>query len=410
MSHTLHPARTGDLQPPPPGRPGASGFLRVGSVVPARSVGRSLVAGLCVAAIFSLGGVGAARSQGDAPITLIPEAEVPRGPPRDAEDARLRSTELVRKYPHDPRARMDRAGALLLTMDVSGAERELRAGLAEEKALTQLNPAVGRLLQATLAKVLLVQQRRDEALAIARPLCQGDAYFRGEVAKVGLCPELVPGGQRKPGDLDPARMAAIAQAASKLQTLVHDGRPPHASDPVAGALLDTVLDVSTLAREVPPMSQMAGVAQWMVMVGNVCGMYDLSAAPEAARERMHDYADEIGRCADALLTTSSTVLAATASAPPEFHGVIMAMKPSPQQMVVQSVRVVLAMVNRPDPTDGWRRARLPALAAFAARTSPLLSADERGPLAASLESASRGARDPELRAGLMSVAGRLADK
>jgi hypothetical protein len=35
-------------------------------------------------------------------ITLIPDSELPRSPPRDVEEARARSAELIRKYPHDP--------------------------------------------------------------------------------------------------------------------------------------------------------------------------------------------------------------------------------------------------------------------------------------------------------------------
>jgi hypothetical protein len=369
-----------------------------------------VLAGLCVAAVLNVGWAGGAMAQGDATITLIPDSEVPRGPPRDAADALARSAELVRKYPHDPRARLDRAAALLLSMDVTGAERELRAGLAEEKVLARLNPAVSSLLRATLAKTLLVQSHQDEAIAMARPLCETETPFRTEVAKVGLCPELAPTGRHVPGELDPVRLVAVVKAANQLKALARDGRPPRGSDPAAGPLLDTVLDVSDLTREVPLITQMTGLGRWTMTIGDVCAMYDLPAAPQAAHERLRDYAPEIGRCMDAVLGASGAALAATADPPAWFRGVLETMKPNPHQMVVQSMQIALATMSRPELADAWRRARLPALAALAERASPLLTADERRQVATSVLSASRTARDPELRTGLTGVASRYGEK
>src|SRR5262249_53424986 len=129
---------------------------------------RPFVAAACVAAVLSVGWTGRVRAQGDDTITLIPNSELPRGVPPDAEQGRVRSEELIRKYPHDPRARLDRAAYLLAFMhDVAGAERELRAGLAETTALARLNPAVALGLRSTLAKTLLAQSRRDEATVMA---------------------------------------------------------------------------------------------------------------------------------------------------------------------------------------------------------------------------------------------------
>ena len=371
---------------------------------------RALLTGLCVAAVLTFGWAGGAIAQGDPSITLIPESEVPRGPPRDTEDALARSAELVRKYPRDPRARLDRAAALLITTDLIGAERELRAGLAEEKTLARLNPAVSSMLRATLAKTLLLQSRQDEATAMARPLCDSETRFRIEVAKVGLCPDLGPAGRHVPGELDPVRLVAVAKAASELKALARDGRSPHMSDPAAGALFDAVLDVGDLTRETPLITQMAGIGRWSILIGEVCGMYDLPTAPQEARERMRSYAPEIGRCLDALLGASGAGLAATADPPAWFRGMLEALKPNPHQMVIQAVQITLATMSRPEPADAWRRARLPALAALAERAGPLLTADERRRVAASVLSVSRAARDAALRTGLMGVASRLGDK
>src|SRR5262249_1985129 len=149
---------------------------------------------------------------------------------------------------------------------------------------------------------------------------------------------------------------------------------------------------------------------WTMSIGSVCELYDLPAAPEAARERMRDYAAEIGRCLDASLGASGASLAATADPPADARGVVMAIKPSPHETVVRTGRRVLGAINRPEPDDAWRRARLPALAALAARAGPLLTTDERRQLATSALSASRTARDPEVRTGLMSVASRFGGK
>ena len=368
------------------------------------------VAGVCVSLVLGVGWVGSVLAQSDDTFTLIPNSELPRSPPRDVADALARSAELIRKYPHDPRARLDRAIALLISTDVAGAERELRAGLAEEKALARLNPAVAGMLRLTLAKVLAVQSRRDEAIAMARPLCETESSFKAEVAKVGLCPNLAPAGRRAPGELDPARTAAVLKAADQLMALARDGRPPHLSDPAAGALLDTVLDVADLTREVPLISQVGSIGLWTTSIGNVCAMYDLPTAPDAARERMRDYAAELGRCADAALGASGAMLAAMADPPAQFRGLQMSMKPHPREVVVQIVQAVLATMKSHEPTDAWRRARLPALAALAERAGPLLTVEERGQLAASVLAAARAASDPEVRTGLMSVASRFGGK
>ena len=368
------------------------------------------VSSLCLSGVLGLGWAGSVMAQSNDTFTLIPSNELPRSPPRDVADALARSAELIRKYPHDPRARLDRGLALLISMDVTGAERELRAGLAEEKALARLNPAVGGLLKVTLAKVLAVQSRRDEAIAMARPLCETESPLKAEVAKVGLCPNLAPAGRRAPGELDPVRVAAVLKAADQLTALARGGRPPHLSDPTAGALLDAVLDVTDLTREVPLISQVGSIGLWMTSIGNVCAMYDLPAAPDAARERMRDYAVELGRCADASLGASGAALAAMADPPAQFRDLQTSMKPNPRESVMQVVQIVLATMKSPEPTDSWRRARLPALAALAERAALLLTAEERRQLAAGVLSAARAAADPEVRAGLTSVAGRFGDK
>ena len=116
---------------------------------------------------------------------LIPPAELPQS---DAV-AKARSADLVARYPRDPRGRLIRARVLLETQNVAGAERELRAGLAEEDVWrTLFRPDLAVALRTTLALVI-AKDRMDEAKAIARPVC--DAFQSGPsrdaLDKLKLC-------------------------------------------------------------------------------------------------------------------------------------------------------------------------------------------------------------------------------
>jgi rhomboid protease GluP len=117
---------------------------------------------------------------------LIPADALPK---TDAE-ARAQSTDLVARYPHDPRARLFRAGALLSARDAAGAERELRAGLAEQEILqTQFKPELELRLKMILALVLSDEGRGAEAKTIAQPVCAPAAPqdMRTRLALAHLC-------------------------------------------------------------------------------------------------------------------------------------------------------------------------------------------------------------------------------
>jgi rhomboid protease GluP len=116
---------------------------------------------------------------------LIPETQIPQSD----ELARARSAELVEHYPRDPRGRMIRAGVLLAAKDAAGAERELRAGLAEEELWrTLFQPDLAMALRTTLALVL-AQDRVDEAKAVARPVCEAvqSGQWRNTLDNLKLC-------------------------------------------------------------------------------------------------------------------------------------------------------------------------------------------------------------------------------
>jgi membrane associated rhomboid family serine protease len=116
---------------------------------------------------------------------LIPQAQIPQSD----EVAKAQSAELVARYPRDPRARMIRAGVLLEKKDAAGAERELRAGLAEEELWrTLFMPELALAMRTSLALVL-AKDRMDEARTVARPVCEAlqSGPTRETLDKLKLC-------------------------------------------------------------------------------------------------------------------------------------------------------------------------------------------------------------------------------
>jgi rhomboid protease GluP len=93
--------------------------------------------------------------------------------PKDAANMKLQAAWLSAHYPRDPRLHLHNVGELLKANDRVGAEREARAGLAEEDLWrSMLAPQLPQTLRAALA-VAIAGDRRSEALAIARPVCAG---------------------------------------------------------------------------------------------------------------------------------------------------------------------------------------------------------------------------------------------
>jgi rhomboid protease GluP len=117
---------------------------------------------------------------------LIPPDQVPK---TDG-DAVARSSELVSQYPEDPRAHYFRAIALIRARDNAGAERELRAALAEEEVIRLMfTPALAANVRGVLAAVLS-EGKTDEAKVTAAPACASPdlaATIRSALDKVHLC-------------------------------------------------------------------------------------------------------------------------------------------------------------------------------------------------------------------------------
>ena len=98
---------------------------------------------------------------------LIPADKLPK----TTADIRARAAQLIAQYPRDPRPRFLRAADLLDANDLAGAEREARAGLADEKLWHWLmSPQVANGLRVVLAAAI-AKDRREEALSTASPAC-----------------------------------------------------------------------------------------------------------------------------------------------------------------------------------------------------------------------------------------------
>jgi rhomboid protease GluP len=95
---------------------------------------------------------------------LIPSDKLPK----TSADMKARAAQLIPQYPHDPRPRFMRAAELLDANDLAGAEREARAGLADENLWRSLLPAeLANGLRVMLA-IAINGDRREEALSPAR--------------------------------------------------------------------------------------------------------------------------------------------------------------------------------------------------------------------------------------------------
>jgi rhomboid protease GluP len=98
---------------------------------------------------------------------LIPPEKLPKS----GAEMKSHIVELIAQYPRDPRPRFLRAVDLLDAGDLAGVEREAHVGLAEETLWRAiLPPQLGNGLRIMLA-IALNTDRRNEALATARPVC-----------------------------------------------------------------------------------------------------------------------------------------------------------------------------------------------------------------------------------------------
>jgi rhomboid protease GluP len=150
----------------------------LGAAIAVAGLAAFLVAGAFVQRSFALYELTA----GLAPQSAMPTTD---------EAARQQSADLVVRYPRDPRAHYLHAMTLLRSNDAAGAEKALRATLAEEalwrRAIT--GGDMSARAHGMLALLLLDRGRRDEALELAKRACGPNApsQLRSALEQQKLC-------------------------------------------------------------------------------------------------------------------------------------------------------------------------------------------------------------------------------
>jgi len=121
---------------------------------------------------------------------MIAEADYPAS----YDDGVNRSSELVEKYPDDPRAHLFRALALIKVNDPVTAAEHLRIALSQKRILDDMPPQFTAMLQILLATVMLDEGRQEDARNTAAPACETAAEDGGlsdimsQLKDRGVCP------------------------------------------------------------------------------------------------------------------------------------------------------------------------------------------------------------------------------
>jgi rhomboid protease GluP len=163
------------------------GLWRTSEMRPRLRVAAGIIAAAGLAAFLH----SAVLAQRNYPVYELSAALAPSGSIPTGEAVRQQSADLVARYPRDPRIQFLHAITLLRAKDTAGAEKALRAALAEEnvwrRALT--GGDLPERIHALLALVMHDSGRRDEAKEIARPACRSGipAEIRAALDQPKLC-------------------------------------------------------------------------------------------------------------------------------------------------------------------------------------------------------------------------------
>ncbi|HEX2590324.1 MAG TPA: rhomboid family intramembrane serine protease [Rhizomicrobium sp.] len=165
-----------------PGLEGAAGFTSAAGAL------LSMIGFALVAQHFEASKVHAAANVPD--LQLMSEADLPA----DAKEADKKSSDLVRKFPDDPRAHFFRAVYYLRGQDLTSAQSELRTALSEKRVLDALPASFTATIKIVLAATLVEQGRIDDATTTAKDACdlardQSDLYdILHRLQAVNVCP------------------------------------------------------------------------------------------------------------------------------------------------------------------------------------------------------------------------------
>ncbi len=150
---------------------------------------RPFAAAACLAAVGVLGW-GALASARAFPALVAETQLVPEDRISDLEAAVKQSADLVRDYPHDPRAHLVRALAYGRAQQPEEAEAELRTGLGERLLREVYKPALEVGMRTMLGRLLLSEDRKPEAVQAVAPACGlgKNGGVPKDLEPLGLCP------------------------------------------------------------------------------------------------------------------------------------------------------------------------------------------------------------------------------
>ena len=149
---------------------------------PCNGLAAGIAATFFLVAAASLVPIGGTYATAKATAALAPDI------PRDLRRVVDQSPTLVTRYPHDPRIRAAHAEWLVAHHDVAGAERDLRAALADPSMLAPDVTTMEPILRVRLAQLLVADGKRDEAAGVVQPTCgTRNRGLRTAIEAMGLC-------------------------------------------------------------------------------------------------------------------------------------------------------------------------------------------------------------------------------
>ena len=236
-------------------------------------------------------------------------------------------------------------------------------------------------------------------------------------------PGLTPGGPVTPdrGMLSAALAAAMAadSFAALASNSVTGGAVPRQTDPMAGPLLDTVLNVDILKTKGNlGRVDLPSLLVWLGAVDKVGAVYVLAgtgatdpspsaSGPTVAAQADRNtalYSPELGRSTDAILSLSGAMAVALQSSVADIATTDAGRSGLDQVRVGIAEAISEAILTFPVPgiDSGWRQARMTTLLAVAPEVAPLLEADQCMALRGVADQTSQRLGDPPVAQGLQS--------
>jgi len=221
-----------------------------------------------------------------------------------------------------------------------------------------------------------------------------------------------------------AAHAAADQFVALAQGSDASGKPPRASDPAVGRLLDAVFDVRDLPADAT-VADMGPVSDWLTSANRIGQVYVLAGTGQTdaakagadvsdqANRNMVAYAPELGRYMDTemgLLRLESQAVADAIAQHPELLSDPTRAKglADIRQGLADAMTGMVTSLPLDGLTDSWREARMPALLGLAPQAARLLTPDQAAGVAAQAKEVAGATGDATLKGELTAFAASLS--